>query len=105
MSGVPHDVIEDIKMFLQAEAKHRYSKDMDMKKFENFLVSVSIIIELGKVSHELCKVPQQQNLIDCGIWTLHFMKMFVNQPQFFSNLIEVCISWNMCRYSFSSPNL
>lgn len=40
LSGVPEPVIQEVKMFLHEEAKYRYKKNLDLDRFETFLVSV-----------------------------------------------------------------
>jgi hypothetical protein len=43
-SDLPRSVIDDVKSYLQLEAKHRWNKTLNKDKFDSFLVSVSVRI-------------------------------------------------------------
>lgn len=48
LSNIPHAVIHDVKMFFQMEAKQRYGQELDLDKFQPFLVSVRTLISEHK---------------------------------------------------------
>lgn len=108
-SDLPHTVLDDLKTFLYYEAKMRWNKKLDKDRFDSFLVSVSQVFPHRNTQWQCWQVPQQPNAIDCGVYAMHFMKVFVQSPALLVEHMEVnlfrsltCISWHIS-YSLELP--
>jgi Ulp1 family protease len=86
----PREVLDNIKTYLYFEAKARYHLDLQKDRFQEYLAHVSTNITRTMYLHSSYQqVPLQDNFVDCGVCMLHFMELFLKDPEFYSSHIEV----------------
>jgi hypothetical protein len=83
-------ITDNIIRLIVLEGKHRYQKVVHPGRFQVFTAKVwisSITIEMQLLT-ELRQVPQQRNDVDCGIYMLHFCRIFTERPVQIGRSIE-----------------
>jgi Ulp1 family protease len=75
-------ITNNLIRLIASEGKHRYGKVVHPGRFQVFNAKVPIGLNSIKTQllTELYQVPQQLNGVDCGIYMLHFCRIFTERP-------------------------
>lgn len=69
--------LQCLQQYLQAEAKERMGLDIDQ--------------DGCKPINQYGKVPRQRNYCDCGVYLLHYVELFLSDPQKYLTLLAVSV--------------
>jgi len=89
-SGHPAGDFSTIRKYIETEAAKKKGRKADLEKYKDFNVKVRTVV-IAIESHDAIKmqVPQQPNGSDCGFYTMHFAKVFMEDPEKCRDMIWV----------------
>lgn len=86
----PFDKKTDCKIFF-CDSLQRGNYNYHTRNLCNFFVEEAkdkykLNIDVTRISSSLVSVPPQNNLSDCGVYLIHYVEMFLNDPYYFVKL-------------------
>lgn len=86
----PFDKNTDCKIFF-CDSLQRENYNYHIRNLCNFFIEEAkdkyqVNIDVTRISSSLVSVPPQNNLSDCGVYLIHYIEMFLNDPYYFVKL-------------------